>query len=362
MPGRTTGGTRDVAPAVDGSRRGAGLALLALLSGIAGCGEGRTPVVAYSPHGGTQLALLEEAFERAHPDLDFQWLDMGSQDVIERLRFEKANPQADVWFGGPSTIFDRGVADSLLQPYRPAWADAVAHAARGAGDTWFSLYRTPAVIVYNAAAVPADSAPRDWDDVLDPRWTDKVLIRDPLASGTMRAIWGFIIQREAATPGDTAGGMAWLRRLDAQTRTYALNPALLNEKLARQEGLVTLWDLPDVRISIGKGLPFGYRFPESGTIVIDDGIGLVRGAPHAEAARRFIDWVGGQEAVLLATRHVFRLPARADLPADSVPAWVAETEREMKVAPMDWDLLSREGAAWMAWWDRHVRGSGRRAP
>ncbi len=329
---------------------------------VGACGGGRTPVVAYSPHGGTQLALLEEAFERANPDLDLQWLDMGSQDVIERLRFEKANPQADVWFGGPSTIFDRGVADSLLQPYRPAWADAVAHAAHGAGDRWFSLYRTPAVIVYNAAAVPADSAPRDWDDILDPRWTDRVLIRDPLASGTMRAIWGFIIQREARAPGDTAGGMAWLRRLDAQTRTYALNPAILNEKLARQEGLVTLWDLPDVRISIGKGLPFGYRFPASGTIVIDDGIGLVRGAPHPEAGKRFINWVGGQEAVLLATRHVFRLPARRDLPTDSVPAWVTETEREMKVAPMDWERLSREGSDWMAWWDRHVRGSGRRTP
>ena len=39
---------------------------------------------------------------------------------------------------------------------------------------------------------------------------------------------------------------------------------------------------------------------------------------------------------------------------------IRETEREMKVAPMDWGLLTREGAGWMAWWDRHVRGSGRR--
>jgi iron(III) transport system substrate-binding protein len=111
---------------------------------------------------------------------------------------------------------------------------------------------------------------------------------------------------------------------------------------------------------MSKGLPFDYNFPASGTIVIDDGIGLVAGAPHPEAGKRFIDWVGGQEAVLLATRHVFRLPARTDLPPDSVPAWVGETERDMKVAPMDWGLLTREGGGWMAWWDRHVRGSGRR--
>jgi len=104
---------------------------LALLLG--GCGDGRTPVVVYSPHGATQLTLLEQAFEAAHPDIDVRWLDMGSQDVLERLRSERANPQADVWFGGPATIFDRGVQDSLLASYRPTWADAVEHAAVGPG-------------------------------------------------------------------------------------------------------------------------------------------------------------------------------------------------------------------------------------
>ena len=26
---------------------------------------------------------------------------------------------------------------------------------------------------------------------------------------------------------------------------------------------------------------------------------------------------------------------------------------------MDWALLAREGAAWMGYWDRHVRGTGK---
>ena len=28
------------------------------------------------------------------------------------------------------------------------------------------------------------------------------------------------------------------------------------------------------------------------------------------------------------------------------------------VATMNWELLTRDGAAWMSYWDRHVRGSG----
>jgi iron(III) transport system substrate-binding protein len=328
---------------------------------VVGCGgDRRTPLLLYSPHGRDQLTLLEHEFERRRPDIDVRWLDMGSQEILDRLRFERVNPQADVWFGGPTTLFDRGVEDSLLAPYRPAWADHVGPDGVGPGDLYYPVYRTPAVIVFNARAVPRAEAPQDWDDVLAPRWRDEVLIRDPMASGTMRAIWGLILTRSIRATGDTGAGMAWLRRLDHQTRAYTLNPAVLDAKLARQEGLVTLWDLPDVLISRSKGMPFDYVFPRSGTVVIDDAIGLVRGCRHPDAGKAFIDFVGSVEGQLLAARRVYRLPARRDLPPDSVPPWVAEVEHEMVVADVDWRRLARDGAAWMSYWDRHVRGTGRR--
>ena len=341
-------------------RRSRSLALL-LAAGIGCGGGGRTPVVLYSPHGPDQLGLLEKAFEAEHPEIDIRWLDMGSQEVLDRLRSERANPQADVWFGGPTTIFDRGVADSLLAPYRPVWAAQVGPRGVGPGDRYWPVYRTPAVIAFNATAVPRDSAPKDWDEVLLPRWKDQVLIRDPMASGTMRAIWGLILYRSIKATGDTGQGMAWLRKLDGQTRAYVLSPLLLTQKLGRQEGLVTLWDLPDVLIDRGRGLPLDYVFPSSGTVVIDDAIGLVKGAQHAEAAKQFIDWVAGDHALLLAIRGVFRLPARRDLPPDSLPPWMTGVEQSMREADMDWDLLAKQGADWMAYWDRHVRNTGKQA-
>jgi iron(III) transport system substrate-binding protein len=337
-------------------------ALHAMALVLAAChDDGRTPVVLYSPHGRDQLTLLETAFEAERPDIDVRWLDMGSQEILDRVRFERVNPQADVWFGGPTTTFDLGVRDSLLQPYRPAWADRVGPNGVGPDRLYWPVYRTPAVIAYNNKVVRAEDAPHDWDEVLAPRWRDKVVIRDPMASGTMRAIWGLILVRSVRETGDTGRGMEWLRRLDANTKTYALNPAILDAKLARAEGLVTLWDLPDILIGRSKGLPFGYTFPRSGTVVIDDAIALVRGSRHPEAAQAFIDFVGGIEAQLLAAEHVFRLPARHDLPAGRVPAWVAEVEAEMVVAPMDWGMLAQRGSAWMSYWDRQVRGGDRTA-
>lgn len=320
----------------------------------------RTPLYVYSPHGRDQLILLEKAFEALRPDIDVRWLDMGSQEILDRVRFEKVNPQADVWFGGPTTIFDRGIAESLLVAFRPTWADRVDPRGVGPRDLYYPVYRTPAVIAYNRNAVADSVAPKDWDEVLEPRWQDRILIRDPVASGTMRAIWGLIIERGLRETGDTASAMAWLRRLDGQTRAYTLSPAILMEKLTREEGVLTLWDLPDILISRAQGLPFSYTFPRSGTVVIDDAIALVRGARHVEAAKAYIEFVGSEVGQLLAARQVFRLPARLDLPPDSVPEWVAGVEREMIVAEMDWPLLAQEGASWMAYWDQHVRGTGKR--
>ncbi len=92
--------------------------------------------------------------------------------------------------------------------------------------------------------------------------------------------------------------------------------------------------------------------------MIDDSIGLVKGAPHPEAARRFIDWVGSEAAQQLAARDAFRLPARTDLLPAELPAWAQGVLRELVPAAVDWSLLDRHGQEWMATWDREVRGKG----
>jgi len=331
-----------------------------LVAPLAACRrDSRIPLVLYSPHGRDLLGLVERTYEANHPDVDVRWLDMGSQEVYDRVRSEKANPQADVWFGGPNTIFARGVRDDLLEPYRPSWAAAIPPESRQRRDLFFGVYRTPAVLVYNSGAVATADAPRDWDDLLDPRWKGKVLIRYPLASGTMRAIFGMILARSISETGSPERGFQWLSRLDAQTKEYVMNASVLVEKVARREGLVTVWDLPDVLLEMRRSKDLAYVFPSSGTPVIDDAVGLVRGARHPREAQALIEWIGSPEAQLLAARNAYRLPARKDLPSGELPDWAREVEKKMKPAKMEWDLIEREGQAWMARWDREVRGKGR---
>ncbi len=332
-------------------------ALALLLPFVVSCGGdgGRKPLVVYSPHGRDLLTLMEKSFEARNPDVDVRWLDMGSQEVYDRVRSEAANPQADVWYGGPQQIFVRGAEDGLLAPYRPQWAGAVPETSRGPQDLYFASYRTAPVLVYNTQAVKREEAPADWDDLLDPKWKGKILIRDPLASGTMRTLYGMILARSAQETGNPERGWEWLRRFDVQTKEYVQNPALLMEKLNRREGLITVWELTDMLWQAKRGAPLGYRFAASGAPVIDDSLGLVKGARHPEEAKAFIEFVGSIEGQELAARDAFRLPARTDIPPERLPRWAQDVLKELKPADVNWDLIAKNGQEWMATWDRTVR-------
>jgi iron(III) transport system substrate-binding protein len=339
------------------SRLAREVTLLIATLALAACGEPGNVLTVYSPHGRDQLDVIKDAFEAAHPGVDVQWVDMGSQEVLDRIRSERANPQADVWYGGPEVLFARAAAEGLLEPYRPGWADAVAPEARGAGDYYFGVYLTPAVITFNSEALPKDSAPEDWDDVLDPRWKGQLLIRDPIASGTMRTIFGMVMFRGLEATGDTAAGYEWLRRLDAQTKEYVLNPTILYQKLARQEGLITLWNLPDVLRVQAQDFPLDYVLPASGTPVLIDAIAVVAGAKNPALAHAFIEFVGSLEGQLLAARRSYRNLTRTDIPTDSLPDWLVRVTDELEPMDLDWDLLEARGGEWMRYWDAHIRGA-----
>ena len=65
---------------------------LAIAFVLSACGpaDNRRPLVVYSPHGKEMLSHYEKAFEKYHPDIDVQWIDMGGQ--MPRIGFGPSRP------------------------------------------------------------------------------------------------------------------------------------------------------------------------------------------------------------------------------------------------------------------------------
>jgi iron(III) transport system substrate-binding protein len=334
---------------------------IAVITSLSCSSDKRTVLTVYSPHGPELLKYFEEGFEKANPSIDVQWVDMGSQEVLDRVRAEAANSQADVWFGAPAEAFDRAAKENLLEPYIPTWSNAVPVDGRDAQDRWYGTYLTPEVIAYNTQAVTREEAPKDWDDVLDPKWKGKILIRDPIASGTMRAIFGAIVARSVARTGSPESGYEWLRKLDENTREYTLNPTILYQKIGRQEGVITLWDMPDIATLQQRfNIPVDYIIPSSGTPLLVDGIALVKGTKHPAEAKLYYEFVTTPEAMKAAAEKFLRIPARTDIPQSDLPKWIQEANAKIKPMPVDRQVMADHLNEWMKYWDANIRNSGRK--
>ena len=333
---------------------------------LACAGDGRTVLTIYSPHGKELLEDYEHRFEALHPTIDVQNVDMGAQEILDRARAERDNPQADVWFGATSDMFDHAAKEGLLDAYTPSWAAAIPAEARDPLGRWTGTYMTPEVIGYNSDKVSAAEAPQDWDDVLDPKWKGRVVIRDPVASGSLRAIFGGILARSIAQTGNTDAGWTWLRRLDANTKEYTLNAAVLYQKLGRGEGVITLYNMPDIAtLQERTKIPVKAVLPRSGTPVVVDAIAIVHkpadaaDAKRAAAARLYYDFVGSAPMELVAARAHLRIPARTDMPADSLPAWIREARAHLTPMAIDRRLIADSLDSWMTYWDSNVRNRSR---
>ena len=89
-----------------------------------------------------------------------------------------------------------------------------------------------------------------------------------------------------------------------------------------------------------------------------DAIAVVAGR-GTRARAEFVEFVGGTEGVILAAREHFRLPARTDIPADSLPEGMRRARERIVPEPLDWALLQEKTSEWMRFWDENIRGRGR---
>ena len=322
----------------------------AVLLGLAACSS-REVVVVYSPHGPEILGDYEERFEAAYPEVDVQWLYLGSKQAYERVRAEGNRPAADVWWGAPASNFMQAADQGLLASYEPTWADAVPDKNHDPDHRWYGNYASPLGITYNVNGYSADDMPKSWDELLEPKWDQKITIREPLESGTMRTFIGATMLRE----GSDEAGLAWLKKLHAATEEYMPNPQQLFDHLKRNPELISIWLYPDIPLQRERnGFPLEcVTLPN--TPVIVEGIAIIEGAPHREWAEKFYEFVTTPEALAHQAEAYWKVPTRTDLDPETLPEWMRGAD--VQAQDIDWIAFSENEERWSTLWHDEVRTS-----
>jgi hypothetical protein len=217
--------------------------------------------------------------------------------------------------------------------------------------------------------------PRRWSDLTDPRLFGQVALADPSKSGSANKAFEMIVQQAmgeamatagnpaAGTPAEAAAlgegfdaGMRLIRRIGGVSRYFSDQASKVTQDIQSGSAAAGMCidfygrfesDLP------GPGSRLRFALPEGGSSMGADPIGLLRGAPHAELAKQFIDFVLSPEGQALWSykRGVPGGPDRYALRRTSIlPAMFAPERRPFLSDPDDNPYQSAQGFTYHGAW------------
>ena len=228
-------------------------------------------------------------------------IEGGEDALFERIKTEGANSPADVfitvdigriWKAEQAGIFE-AVKSNVLDSRIPA-------SFRDPGNRWFGFSARARVIVYNKAMVKPGEI-KNYEDLADPRWKGKLCTRSSSHPYMLSLIASMVAHLgEAKAEAWLKGVRANLARDPKGGDTDQIRAAAVGEcaiAVTNQYYFVRmLRGKPDERQAAEK---LAVVFPNQdnrGTHMNISGGGMLRNAPHKDAARRFLEYLASDEA------------------------------------------------------------------
>jgi 2-aminoethylphosphonate transport system substrate-binding protein len=289
-----------------------------------------------------------DAFTKA-TGIKVQYVEGGSGVVVDRIAKEKSNPQADVLVTLPPFI-QKAAADGLLQPFTPAGADQIAAGEKDSGGRYYALVDNYLSFIYNAKMLGA--APANYDALLDPKFKNKIQYSTPGQAGDGTAVMLLVNH----VFGGKDGGFDYLKKLQANNRGPSSSTGKLTALVNKGELWVANGDLqmnfsqmadnPNIQVFWPAGSD-GSRT----TFAIPYYIGLVQGAPHADAGKKLIEFLLSQEAQTMVSAVAQGLPARQDVhPTDGNFKQLQTIMHGVTIWNPDWSQVLSDLKADVARW------------
>ena len=227
--------------------------------------------------------LLSE-FRKDYPGIKTEHIRLGSAGLNERFgtEYTAGRNLADVLMTFPDEVLFKGVdqngwALEWTPPELAAFPPAV-----NRNNRMFALHTTRNVIIYNKQRVKPADAPKEWDDLWNPKFKGKAAMDPPWRSN---AVQGLMVLWAKNGMTDAA------QKLKANDIRFFEGSAGVYQAVLRGDALIgTLADLP-LEPGLVDGAPIGFVYPKSGTSVIDGYVLVAQKAPHPNAAKVFANWL-----------------------------------------------------------------------
>jgi iron(III) transport system substrate-binding protein len=234
---------------------------------------------------------LAKAFEAKYPGIKVQVERSGAERIFQRINQEYGSKiyTADVIETSDAVHFVHFKRNGWLQPAVPTdVAKFWPKEARDA-DGQYAAYRMHlSVIAYNSKLVKPEEAPKSHADLLNAKWSGKMVKAHPGYSGTIMTDTHALSQ---------ALGWDYFQKLGKQNVMQVQSSTEPPKKLAQGERAV-MADGNEYNVFLLKetGVPIEPVYATDGTTMVIGNAALLKNAAHPNAARLFYHFMFSREA------------------------------------------------------------------
>jgi iron(III) transport system substrate-binding protein len=241
-----------------------------------------------------------------------------STGIVNRLIAEKERPRADVFFSGDPMRAMVLKQNGVFAPYRSPLAEGLPAQFQDEENTFTGFSARARVILVNTDLVPNPKEVKGLAEFLDSRWSGKTGVANPLFGTTtyhvaaLYAVWG----EEKAK--------RYFESLKENGCRIVSSNGEIRRLVSKGEIAFGLTDTDDARVAQLEGAPVRTAYPDQetkgewgglGTLLIPSTASLIKGAPHPDEGRKFVDYLLSPEVEgMLAEMECAQMPLRQGVP------------------------------------------------
>lgn len=251
---------------------------------------------------------IGQAFVQKYPGIRVDATKTTSEVAFQRVMqdINGGAVQADIFSSTDASHMSYLIQHDKLVKYTPPNTAGLVPSLRAfnGGGYYFPGWVGLVAIMYNTQKVTAEESPKDWPDLTDPKWKNKIAFGSPNYSGLV-AVWTV--------------GMTEKYGWDFFEKLNKLNPLIgrsIDDAVAMLnagERQVAICSAASALRSAAKGNPLAVNYAKSFSLVDFSPAALLKGSPSPNAGKLFYNFMAGPEYSKILAEN-YEQPLRSDVP------------------------------------------------
>lgn len=296
------------------------LAALVMLLSVCGMAMAQDTLVIYSARNERLNNIVIPAFEEA-TGIKVEVVTGSTGEINQRVKaeVESGNVTGDIHWAADETMLDAN--RNLFEVYVSTENDALLPEFQNDGTNVFNnAYAEPNVMIVNTDMLAEMGIEvNSYADLTQPQLKGKIISADPAnSSSAFQCLIGMLY---GMGDGDPMSDKAWdfidefLVNLDGK---IASSSSQVYNGVANGEYAVGLsYEDPCVELEATHEHPVKVVYATEGVIFPGESVQIIKGAPHMEAAQKFVDFVLSEESQNAVAAELNLRPLRAGVPTNA---------------------------------------------